>query len=198
MLKCFFCKCCAICVAVNSPIYRNSIWKMPHIIGTSIPLLPAMPAVMPTMKQSTDMASPIKQASLPSMTEELSLSHSTGSLSRAALESIYIPSPPSMAAPIILPSISEMILLRRSPKHTAALVTANDMIHMINLALKGVLMPEKLHEAPMLKASRLAAVLSRNISVIPTFSPRSAFDVPANIICRSFCLVSDLKGLDEH
>ena len=147
---------------------------MPHIKGTNAPFPPSMPTLIPTMKQSIDMANPIKQASLPSMTEELSLSHSTGSLLRKALISIYIPNPPSIAAPMIRPSISEMILLRNPPKYTAALVTANEMIHMMILALKGVLISEKLHDAPMLKASRLAAVLNRKISVKPTFSPRSA------------------------
>lgn len=149
---------------------------MPHIMGTNAPLPPSMPTLMPTMKQSIDMANPIKQASFASMTEDLSLSHSTGSLLRKALISVYIPNPPSMTAPIILPNISEMILLKNPPKHTAALVTAKDMIHIMILALKGVLIPEKPQEAPMLKASMLAAVLNRKISVIPTFSPRSAWN----------------------
>ena len=127
------------------------------------------------MKQSIDMAKPIKQASLLSILCELSLSHSTGSLLRIALIRIYIPRLLKNTAPMIFPSISEMILIRNPPKHTAILVTAKDMIHIINLALKGVFIPEKLHEAPMLKASRLVAILNRNISVNPTLSPRSAF-----------------------
>ena len=47
---------------------------------------------------------------------------------------------------------------------------------MMNLDLKGVLIPEKPQEAPMQKASMLAAVLNRKISVKPTFSPRSAWN----------------------
>ena len=75
---------------------------------------------------------------------------------------------------MIFPSISEIILLRNPPKHTAILVTAKEIIHIMSFALKGVFIPEKLHEAPMLNASRLAAMLNRNISVNPTLSPRSA------------------------
>ena len=199
ILKCFSFRCRAICAAANSPIYRESICKIPHIIGTSMPLLPAIPAVIPTMKQSIDMAKPIKQASLLSILWELSLSHSTGSLLRNALASIYNPRPPSSAAPMIRPSISEMTLIRTLPKHTAMLVTAKDMTHIINLALKGVFIPEKLHDAPMLRASRLAAELNRNISVNPTFSPRSAFDVLSIIICRPIFLVRRVfRRLFEH